>query len=433
MKRDERQQADALDQYLNDLRAGKQVTPPTPEAETAAELMTLLTQIRPTPKTGSPSSLSDELKEPRPMTATRNPSATDWMLPLVAALLMMAFVLILVMKPQQNLPLLAPPQQEDVKRLPIPVGGVVGELDTAAIEWMHAAGMEWVAYDLIYERANNAEALEQISKLIEDAHAQNFKVLLSIGGAAAEMEADDAVAAYAEFVGQAAGLGADAVVVWREPNLDRDWPQDKLDPVNYVALLSASYTAIKAVNAETLVISAAPAPTEAESLFPGQIVNDDVYYQGMAEAGAAEFADCIGVEYVEGILPPTVTTGDSRDNAGTDVATRYLVPNLQRAGAAFRESGLPFCVTGFGYLTPEGLDHPLSRPFQWANNTTVEQQAEWLASGIQTMAQLSSIRIQMVIVYHVNDITHPDSAGFAILRPDGTCPACNAIAELREY
>jgi hypothetical protein len=218
--------------------------------------------------------------------------------------------------------------------------------------------------------------------------------------------------------------------VWDAPNLSVHWTEAEIDPARYVDLLRQSYEAIKAAHPDTQVISAAPAPTSAQRVFGSdQVWNDDVYYAGMAQAGAANYADCIGVSYYEGALSPTATEGDKRD----DIPTRYFVPMLQRAAAPFRESGDPFslCVTEFGYFSPDGLD-ATPEGFAWASGITAAQQAEWLASGIETAAQLSSIRVEMIMVYRMTVSDEPGEDGFALVRPDGRCPACEAITALRQ-
>jgi hypothetical protein len=81
------------------------------------------------------------------------------------------------------------------------------------------------------------------------------------------------------------------------------------------------------------------------------------------------------------------------------------------------------CFTELGYLTREGLG-PLPQAFSWAANTTVQQQAEWLAQAVRMARQ--SGRVRLMIIWNV-DFTRYDNdpmAGYAIVRPDGTCRAC---------
>ena len=70
-----------------------------------------------------------------------------------------------------------------------------------------------------------------------------------------------------EFLGEVAGLGADAIEVWNEMNIDREWPTGQIDPRRYKVMLEKAYTQIKAANPDTIVITGALAPTGAEGAF----------------------------------------------------------------------------------------------------------------------------------------------------------------------
>jgi hypothetical protein len=187
----------------------------------------------------------------------------------------------------------------------------------------------------------------------------------------------------------------------------------------------------KQLTRRLLVITGAPAPTGAEGAFGlDSVWNDDRYYQGMANAGVAEFADCIGVHYNEGIVPPGNTGGDPRNF----YPTQYLPLMLQRAAAPFRNLESPLCFSEMGYLSPEGYG-PLPTSFNWASNTSVEEQAEWLRDAINIIATFEQKRVELVIVWNVDfDVYTEDDpqGGYAIIRPDGTCPACETIGSLRE-
>jgi arabinogalactan endo-1,4-beta-galactosidase len=64
-------------------------------------------------------------------------------------------------------------------------------------------------------------------------------------------------------------MGADAIEIWNEPNLGREWPEGQISGGNYTNLLRQASAAIKATNPGTIVISGALAPTGAEAAFPG--------------------------------------------------------------------------------------------------------------------------------------------------------------------
>jgi hypothetical protein len=228
---------------------------------------------------------------------------------------------------------------------------------------------------------------------------------------------------YAAYVASLARSGADAIEVWNEMNIDREWPTGQINPANYIPLLTKSYNAIKAANANTIVISGAPAPTGAEGAFGlDRVWNDDRYYNGMAAAGVGRVADCIGVHYNEGIVSPLQASGDPR---GDNYPTRYFSTMLARALNPF--PGKMACFTELGYLSPEGYG-PLPSGFAWAQNVTVANQALWLGQAARRAA--ASGRVRLLIVFNVDFTAYgaDPQAGFAIIRPGGGCPACGQLS-----
>ncbi len=298
------------------------------------------------------------------------------------------------------------------------LGGHVAGLDARAVEWMRSAGMTWVKKQLPVE-AGLAKGIE----FIQSAKANNFKILLGIVGSkdALANDFDAYVAQLATFVGELAKNGADAIEIWNEPNLDREWPHGQIHGANYVNMLIPAYNAIKTANPATLVISGAPAPTGAEGAFPGAVVNDDNFMRQMAQAGAAQYMDCLGLHYNEGIVSPLNSSGDPR----SPYPTRYFSSMLNRGAQFFPNSKI--CWTELGYLSGEGMGAPIPDSFSWANNVTLAQQAEWIADAAR-LSRASGL-VSIMIVWNVN-FTRWDSdpmGGFALIRRDGACPGCGTL------
>ncbi len=308
-------------------------------------------------------------------------------------------------------------------RLPLPVGGHILHFDDETQAAMRTAGMTWVKKQVKFGISDGRD-------LIEAAHAQGFKVLLGALGDKDRLANDfDAyVVEFAKYVAYLAGIGADAIEVWNEPNIDREWPYGQIRGANYVRLLKASYEAIKAENPATMVISGAPSPTGFFAGCKAAGCDDNYYMQQLANAGVADYADCIGVHYNEGILPPTSQGGDPRD----EYPTRYLIPMLRRVAYPFRNADIPMCLTETGYLSPEGYG-PLPRGFAWASTTSVTEQAAWLSQALLIMSNFEDMPVELAIVWNIDfDQYGADpQAGYAIIRPDGSCPACDSIAKLQ--
>lgn len=285
---------------------------------------------------------------------------------------------------------------------------------------MHQAGMTWAKRQIRFTRgAPGAVA----AGAIDQAHANGFKIVLGIVGDKNDVLAPGYFEDYARFVGEVAALGPDAIEVWNEQNIDREWPNGSIDPGLYTQLLAQAYNAIKSANPAVAVISGAPAPTGAEGAFGTAAVwNDDRYVRGMAAAGAARYMDCIGAHYNEGIVAPSRTSGDPRGS----YYTRYFWGMVNTYYNAFG-GARPVCFTELGYLSPEGYG-PLSSAFAWAADTSVAEQAAWVAEAVRLSR--SSGRVRLVIIWNMDFTYYGEDpmAGYALVRPGGGCPACDALA-----
>jgi uncharacterized protein YraI len=299
-------------------------------------------------------------------------------------------------------------------------GGHASGLGEQTVNAMRLAGMTWVKKQVRYFQGQTADV---VSGLIADAHSKGFRILLGIVGSAGELNNGGYFDQYAAFVAGAAALGADAIEVWNEPNIDREWPTGQIDPARFTQLLATAYNAIKGANPNTLVISGAPAPTGFFGGCSAQGCDDNAFIAGMAAAGAARYMDCVGVHYNEGIVAPDQTSGDPRGSSG--YYTRYFWGMVNTYYNAFR-GARPLCFTELGYLTPEGYP-PLPGGFAWAQNVTVAQQAAWLDRAVQLSA--SSGKVRLVIIWNVDFTNYGDDpmGGYAIIRPGGACPACEAL------
>ena len=292
----------------------------------------------------------------------------------------------------------------------------------AYTDLMRSSGMTWVKQQI---RWNQGEPASIAQGIINEAKSRNFKILLGVVGNPAQLAANPTqyYQDLANFNAGLASLGADAIEIWNEPNIDAEWPLGLISGAQYTQMLSASYQAIKNANPNTLVISGAPAPT---GFFGGCSTNgcdDDRFIRAMAAAGAANFMDCVGMHYNSGMIPPTQTSGAP---VGSPGHYSWYYPNMVNLyTSVFPNKQL--CITELGYLTAEG--YPALPPaFAWAQNISVQNQADWLGSVVRQARQ--SGRVRMLIVWNVDNTTWgaDPQGGYAIVRPGGACSACNALA-----
>jgi hypothetical protein len=300
------------------------------------------------------------------------------------------------------------------------IGGQVTGLYPDTRNAMNTAKMKWVKWQLQVGMDGSA--------LLSEAHGAGYKVLFSVVGDKSQVMNAGYQDTYASYVGGLAAAGTDAIEIWNEMNIDREWPAGQINGANYVPLLSKAYNAIKSSNPGTIVISGALAPTGyfGAAGCTDQGCNDDTYTQQMAAAGAGNYADCIGVHYNEGIVSPQQSSGDPRDN----YPTRYFGTMLSRAIGPF--GGKKACFTELGYLSPEGLGS-LPDAFAWGGNTSVAEQALWLSQAAAAAA--SSGNVRLMIVFNVDFTTWGGSdpmAGYAIIRPDKSCPACSTLGSVMQ-
>ena len=299
------------------------------------------------------------------------------------------------------------------------LGGHVEALTPAAFNAMRSAGMGWLKKQVLWGESDGAG-------IVGPAHAQGFKVLLGAKGnkGALANDFDGYVAKFAAYVRLLAEQGADAIEVWNEPNIQAEWPAGQINGASYTKLLQAAYNAIKAVNPNIMVISGAPAPTG----FSGAGCehtgcNDNTFIAQMAQAGAANYMDCVGVHYNAGAVPPNATSGAP---VGSHLHYSWYLPSMM---SVYRNAfpGKPLCFTELGYLSGEGYG-ALPSHFAWAKDTSLAEQAAWLGGAV-TVARNSGY-VNMIIVWNVNFQRYDTDpmAGYAIIRPGGSCPACGALA-----
>jgi hypothetical protein len=269
---------------------------------------------------------------------------------------------------------------------------------------------------------------------------RGFKLLVSMVGHKEDI-INGGPAYFQEFANFAAQLAfvADAIEIWNEPNIDKEWPEGQISPQMYTQLLQASYTAIKSRNPTTMVISGAPAPT---GYFGGNCTptgcDDDAFIRGMMAAGARNYMDCVGVHFNAGATPPNERTGHPADD-GKNHYSWYFMPMIEVYWDTFNPPGtareIPLCLTEIGFLTdegfPMGLDQLGATNFAWARNNTLFNQSVWLSDALQRSCY--SGKVMLFIVWNVDfteTYTSQDpQGGYSIIRPNGSCPSCNALSE----
>lgn len=299
------------------------------------------------------------------------------------------------------------------------LGGHVNDLVHAA--QMKTAGMTWARTEV------RGEALPEA--FIAEAKAKGLKVLVTAVGDRSRVMDIAYRDQWVQYLGKIAAAGADAIEVWSEPNYQAEWPAGQINGASYADLLKRAYFAIKQANPNTLVISAGLAQTS--GVYSGGCAEDGcdelAFLSQMAAERAQDYMDCVGIHYTSGFEPPSAV--------GSLHYSQYYEPLRNAYYGAFN-GAKPVCFTALGYVTAEGFPSGMPTNYTFAAGTTLTDHAAWLAEA----AKLSkaSGKVRLMIVWNVDattwiaddpsrNIEGDPQAGYAMIRPDGTCPACESL------
>jgi spore germination protein YaaH len=296
------------------------------------------------------------------------------------------------------------------------LGGHVRDMALPYTDKMKYSGMTWAKVQVRYAGDANS--------IIAAAHSRGFKIQVSALGSANMVTQAGFEDQYASWVAGMASAGADAIEVWNEPNIEAEWALGHISPQAYTNLLCKAYSAIKGANPNTIVISAATAPT---GYFGGCGPNgcDDLpYLQGMYNAGAAGCMDYLGAHHNSGATSPSARSGHPADD-GNHHHSWYFLPQTELYYQTFGGSRKLF-YTEMGYASQEGLP-AFSDWFGWARGINNAQQAAWLSEAVQLSINTGMVRC--IIVWNIDFVRygHDPQDGYAIIRPGGACPACDSL------
>ncbi len=284
------------------------------------------------------------------------------------------------------------------------------------------AGMGWAKYQVVMPGGT-----PDLSGVIGAAKANGIKILI---GAIGDRGRAGDTNYHKEFAGHLAALarqGPDAIEVWNEPNLDREYGgsgNGQVNPENYTNMLREAFTAIKAANPNVLVVSGATAPSGAFGGCSAGGCDDDKFVQRMAAAGAANYMDCIGAHHNGTMIGPDQQSGAPTGSSGHH--SWYFQGTLAVNYNAFGGTR-PVCWTELGYVTKDGIAASLPSGFAWGNNITLANQAEWLRRAVELSRASGKVRILIIWNADFRQFDDDPQSGFSIFRPDGSCPACPGL------
>lgn len=330
--------------------------------------------------------------------------------------------------------------------------------------WMEVAanqiGFEWVKIQIRWEdfEPNKGEINFAMTDVMLPAAAEKgLKVLLSVVTTpewarpqGANLEMHGPPASNADYVNFVTALVQKypgmihAIEVWNEQNLDREWESPNgLRAVDYVALLKDTYEAVKALDPGIIIISGALSPGGGWTEPDGTVtaLDDFAYFDAMIDANFLQYADCVGAHHNGYNIGPNVDW--DAVPADLDITYRGPIDNphhswsfkstlqtyYQKVSAAGGNQKL--CVTEFGWAVMEDLDGQPRGGFEFANDNTLAEQAEWTVEAFQLMKEWDIVWI--ATLWNLNygpqagfdasndnvpySIMGPDDSGNAVPRP----------------
>jgi polysaccharide biosynthesis protein PslG len=203
-----------------------------------------------------------------------------------------------------------------------------------------------------------------------------------------------------------------AIEVWNEMNLDREWriPSGKIAAADYVRFLDAVTPGVREIDPAILIVMGALSPTGASASDGGRdLYQDDyAYLDAFVTAGGPAKVDCVGVHlngynmppdklWNEGYKDPTAKFRGPFDNPNHSWSFKSTLFDYRA------KTGKPLCITEFGWATMENLKRkdgtPISGPpagFEFALDNTEQEQADWIVQGFQIMRESGFVRFAIV-------------------------------------
>ena len=320
-------------------------------------------------------------------------------------------------------------------------------------------GMNWVKVQMRWYEVKRSDRDQWYfyDAVIENAHKHGLRLLLSVVAAPEWTRAadnhqgpPDDYTLFANFLNELIDRypgQIDAIEVWNEMNLDREWQTARgVNPEDYVQFLQLSYNTIKAKDPNIIVLSGALSPTANGD---GIRWMDDFEWMDRAlAAGMLNYADCVGAHHNGYNIGPTVAAeqAPSDPNNATSIfrgpfddprhlwSFKTTIDTYAQKVQAV-DPNKKLCVTEFGWATSEGYDAP-PQGFEFALDNTLQEQADYLVQAFQTMHDSGNVWLAFVFNYDFgNKGSGPqdDPVPYSIIDVNGAPrPAFEALAAMEK-
>ena len=266
------------------------------------------------------------------------------------------------------------------------------------------AAWEWLQPDF----AGQFEANFRLFQLhIQEAKKRGNKVLLSIAKApdwarnidrSADGPPDDLrqLAGFIALLLDKLGPYIDAIEIWNEPNLKREWSGvHPFSGAGYMELFRVGYDAVRAYSPNITVLTAGLAPTGNSD---NVSVDDRTYLRQMYQAGLARYQDiAIGIHPYSWGNPPDFACCNNVDGQGWDDRPQFFFQQTIRdTSEIIRANGHSALMwaTEFGWATWDG--YPTEPPDPWMRYNSPLDQMHYTLRAFQIGQSRSDIAIMIL-------------------------------------
>lgn len=284
-----------------------------------------------------------------------------------------------------------------------------------------------------YAPGQYSSLLDELDLFMDEAHNRGLRVLLSVAKAPdwarVTTEEDGPPSDYSRYYDFLRLLvlrykyKLDAIEVWNEPNLRREWNGGTLAGAEYVEFLAGAYETIKREDARILVISAGLGPTGVND--GSTAIDDRVYLRQMYEAGIANYADAIGIHPYGWANPPWARCcGDSggvpSHNEHPSFFFLNTIEDYRAIQSEFGDLERPLWATEFGWGTVDGLGLPVPENAPFFAYTDQGEQAEYILEAYRMAQEWDFMGPMFLWNLNVASLAGFDSsqAGYSILGED---------------
>jgi hypothetical protein len=317
----------------------------------------------------------------------------------------------------------------------------MGRIENLGVKWIKVQ-LPWRDMQPNGPDERGTEFFRRIEQHLEEASRRNFNVMVSVVKAPAWARSNqtedgppddpNALARFITIIFEEFNAGLqrptigdyiDAVEIWNEPNLIREWQGTlPFTGAGYMRLFEPAYRAVRAYSPDITVIVAGLAPTGNSE----GSVDDTEFLRQMYAAGLGNFRDVvIGAHpYGWGNAPDARCCGD---RGWDDNPHFFYLETLDAYREIMNANGhqdVQMWITEFGYASWDG--YPLDPPQPWMAFNSRWQQGGYTIRAIQLAQERGDIGVK--ILWNLNFavlsglITGRDErAAYSMLVPGGGC------------